>query len=676
MPQDTSIPAADLSVRKQSVRLIFGALILVMLLASLDQTIVSTALPTIVGEFGGLAHLSWIVTAYLLAATVATPVYGKLGDLFGRKIVLQSAILLFLLGSALCGISGSMTELIGFRALQGLGGGGLMVTTMAVVGDIISPRDRGRYQGIFGGVFGVSTVLGPLIGGFFVEHLSWRWIFYVNLPLGVLAVAIIGWSFTAPGARRHPAIDLAGAGLLAVSLTALILFTSLGGHTFGWGSAETLALIAASLAGTAGFVFVERRAAEPILPLRLFCNRTFAVACAIGFIVGLAMFGSVTYMPVYLQVVKGQSPSAAGLQLTPMMAGVLATSIVSGQIISRVGRYRFFPIAGTAVMSGGLALLATLGTATSTWTASGYMLVLGLGLGMVMQVLVLAVQNAVDYRDLGVATSGTTLFRSIGGSVGVSLFGAIFTASLLAHLSDRLPPETSLPAAIGPAAVRELPTPVRTAYIEAFTDALHPVFLSAAAVAAIGFALAWFLQEVPLRGPPRSETIGESFAMPRDATSLAELEQIVSRLARRDNRWQVYQRIAEAAEVPLAADEIWLLVQICIAPAPLSPARLSQDFSEPVERLEQIGERLLAKALATRRGDGALAPSNRGREMFQRMVTSRRARLSGLLERWAPEQHAEVKAMLDGLARALIAELPVAPEKPIPARSARNASDA
>ncbi|MBV9584242.1 MAG: MFS transporter, partial [Alphaproteobacteria bacterium] len=399
-------------VRKQPVRLIFGALMLVLLLASLDQTIVSTALPTIVGEFGGLAHLSWIVTAYLLATTVVTPLYGKLGDLFGRKIVLQSAILLFLLGSALCGFSRSMGELIGFRALQGLGGGGLIVTTMAVVGDILSPRERGRYQGIFGGVFGFSTVIGPLIGGFFVEHLTWRWIFYVNLPLGLLAIAVIGWTFSASTSRRRPSIDLAGAGLLAVTLASLILFTSLGGHSFAWGSREILSLIALCLAALIGFIVAETWAAEPILPLRLFANRIFAVACGVGFIVGLAMFGSVTYMPVYLQVVKGVSPSTAGLQLTPMMGGVLLTSIASGRIISRIGRYRAFPIAGTAIMTVWLGLLATLGTASSTWAASGYMLVLGLGLVMVMQVLVLAVQNAVDYRDLGVATSGTTLFRS------------------------------------------------------------------------------------------------------------------------------------------------------------------------------------------------------------------------------------------------------------------------
>jgi len=412
------------------MRLIFGALMLVMLLAALDQTIVSTALPTIVGEFGGLAHLSWIITAYLLATTIVMPLYGKLGDLYGRKVVLQSAIVIFLIGSALCGLSRSMGELIVWRALQGLGGGGLMVTAMAAIGDIVAPRERGRYQGLVGGVFGVATVIGPLIGGFFVEHLTWRWIFYVNLPLGLVSLVVIAFAFTAPAARLRPSIDFGGAVLLAVALLALVLFTSLGGHTLAWSSAPVVALLAVSLAALAGFVAVERRAAQPILPLSLFRNRTFVVACAVGFIVGVAMFGSVTYMPVYLQVVKGVSPSAAGLQLTPMMGGVLVTSIASGQIITRIGRYRMFPIAGTGLMTIGLGLLATLGTASSTWAASAYMLVLGLGLGMVMQVLVLAVQNAVDYRELGVATSGATLFRGIGGSIGVALFGAIFAAGL------------------------------------------------------------------------------------------------------------------------------------------------------------------------------------------------------------------------------------------------------
>jgi EmrB/QacA subfamily drug resistance transporter len=327
------------------VRVIFGALLLVMLLASLDQTIVSTALPTIVGEFGQLTHLSWIVTAYLLTTTIVTPLYGKLGDLFGRKAVLQSAILLFLLGSALCGASQSMGQLISFRALQGVGGGGLMVTIMAVVGDLFSPRERGRYQGIFGGVFGLATVLGPLIGGFFVEQLSWRWIFYVNLSLGLISLVIIGWAFTAPALHRRPSLDIGGAALLAVTLTTLILLTSRGEASFTWTSPAAIGLFVVTTLALLGFVAVERFAAEPLLPLFLFGHRTFTIACAVGFIVGLALFGSMTFMPMYLQIVKGISPTEAGMTLTPMMGGVLVTSIASGRLISRFGRYRPYLIA-------------------------------------------------------------------------------------------------------------------------------------------------------------------------------------------------------------------------------------------------------------------------------------------------------------------------------------------
>jgi EmrB/QacA subfamily drug resistance transporter len=642
----------------REVLLVIGALMLVMLLASLDQTIVSTALPTIVGELGGLDHLSWIVTAYMLATTVVTPLYGKLGDLFGRKLVLQGAIVLFLIGSVLCGMSQSMLQLILFRALQGLGGGGLMVTSMAAVGDIISPRERGRYQGYFGAVFGVSTVVGPLLGGFFVEHLSWRWIFYINLPLGLAALAVIGLVFHAPEKHKSPRIDLAGAGLLAAALIAAILLTSLGGHTMPWGSAPSLTLAALAIASTIGFILVERRVAEPILPLSLFANRTFAVAAAVGFIVGVAMFGAVTWMPVFLQVVKGVSPSLAGMQITPMMGGVLLTSIVSGQIISRVGRYRMFPIAGTAIMAAGLGLLGTMTVHTSTWLAAGYMLVLGLGLGMVMQVLVLAVQNAVDYRNLGVATSGATLFRSIGGSFGVAAFGAVFSAGLAANLAARLPTGATLPMASDATAVAALSPAMRTVYLESFVAALQPVFLVAAAIALVAFALTWLFKEVPLREAARAEDIGESFAMPREVTSLEELETIVARISRPELRWGMIERVARRLALDLRPDEIWLLVQLARAEAPVAPDALAVDSAGSRDTIRSLAERLVQRGLAQAGPEGDVAISAGGMTVFRDTVSGFRALLAELLARWSPESHAEARAMLTEFARYLVAELP------------------
>ncbi|TDV07846.1 MDR family MFS transporter [Paraburkholderia caballeronis] len=481
------------------VRLLFPALLLVMLLAALDQTIVSTALPTIVGELGGLDRLSWVVTAYLLTSTIVVPLYGKFGDLFGRKIVLQAAIVLFLVGSALCGVAQDMMQLIVLRALQGLGGGGLMVITMAAIGDVIPPAQRGRYQGMFGGVFGVATVIGPLLGGFLVEHLSWRWIFYINLPLGAAALAVIGAVFKPRVAHVKHVIDYMGAGFLASALTCVILFTSQGGTILPWTSVQLWLTLLFGIVSIAGFIHEERHAVEPIMPLELFRERTFVLSSLIGFIVGVSLFGSVTFLPLYLQIVKGSSPSEAGMQLLPMMGGVLVMSVITGRLISRIGKYRMFPIAGTFLVAVAMILLARLSLDTPIHVMYLYMGLLGCGLGMVMQVLILAVQNAVEFRHMGVATSGATLFRSIGGSVGVAAFGAVFSHGLNARLATVITPDVHLPQPLTPAAIHALPAALRDGYLHAFAGALHTVYFVAACVVVLSFALSWLLQDVPLR---------------------------------------------------------------------------------------------------------------------------------------------------------------------------------
>jgi len=482
----------------QPVKLIFSALLIVMGLAMLDQTIVSTALPTIVGDLGGLEHLSWVVTAYLLTSTVVTPIYGKLGDMFGRKIVLQAATVIFVIGSALCGISQDMTQLILFRAVQGTGAGGLMVVAMAVIADVVPPRQRGKYQGMFGAVFGAATIIGPLLGGFFVDNLSWHWIFYINIPLALVALIVIAFAFTAPADRTRRKIDYAGALALAVTLTAVVLFTSLGGNTFDWGSPEIIAMIAVAVVALPAFLWIESRAAEPILPLSLFRNSVFTVTSVIGFIIGLSLFGAVTFLPIYLQVVQGVSPTSSGLQLVPMMGGILVASIGSGVLISRLGRYRVFPIVGSALVAVAMGLLSRLGVDTAMWTVTVEMIILGIGLGLIMQVLILAAQNAVDPSEVGVATAGSTLFRQVGGSIGLAVFGAMFANRIAAGVAESLP-GVGAPTAVTPAAVAEMPPEILGPFLAVFTDALQTVFTLAAIVAVFAFAMTWFLREMPLR---------------------------------------------------------------------------------------------------------------------------------------------------------------------------------
>ncbi|MGA3183284.1 MAG: MDR family MFS transporter [Candidatus Dormibacteria bacterium] len=506
---------------RRRLMVVFGALMLAMLIAALDQTIVSTALPTIVGDLGGLTQLSWVVTAYILTSTISTPLYGKIGDLYGRKRIFQGAIVIFLVGSMLCGLSQNMAELIGFRALQGIGAGGLFVGSQAIIGDIVSPRERGRYMGYFGAVFGLATVAGPLLGGFLVDHATWRWVFYINVPIGIAALIATGLVLHLPRQRREHRIDYLGASLLGAGVTCIVLLTTWGGNEYPWASAQTLGLALAALVLLGAFLQVERRAVEPILPLKLFRNSVFAITNAAGFIIGLALFGSIVFLPQYLQIVKGEGATNSGLLLVPMMVGLLITSIVSGQLISRTGRYKVWPILGTGVTVIGLLLLSTMTAATPQVVTAAYMVVLGLGLGGVMQVLVVVVQNSVTQKDIGVATSTATFFRSMGGSIGVPIFGAIFSNVLIAKLVTDLPKGFHLGGLSGgignasPQVLDKLPPLIHSGVVHAFSQSLGSVFLAGVPFAVIALVLVCLIKEVPLRTriAPMTEGVDESFGV-------------------------------------------------------------------------------------------------------------------------------------------------------------------
>jgi EmrB/QacA subfamily drug resistance transporter len=497
-----NVPARGAALHGRALATVFGALMLGMFLAALDQTIVSTALPTIVGDLGGIDHLSWVVTSYLLASTASTPLYGKLGDMYGRKPVFLAAILIFLAGSLLSGLSRSMGELIAFRGLQGVGAGGLMVGAQAIIADIVPPRERGRYMGLIGSVFAVASVAGPLLGGFLVEAISWRWVFYVNMPVGVAAILVVAFRLRLRTPPTRHDIDYLGAVLLTAGVSALILVTTWGGNQYAWGSAVIVGLAVAGVLLVGAFLWHERRAAEPIIPLGLFRSSVFRVASSLGFLIGLAMFGAIIFIPLFLQLVYGVSPTSSGLRMLPLMAGLLGASILSGRAISRIGRYKAFPIAGTAVTAVGMLLLSRLDVDTAPWLASVYMLVLGIGIGLVMQVLVLVVQNDAPMRDIGVATSTATFFRSMGGSLGVALFGAIFATRLndeLAALPREVAARLGGGVNVSPDQVHALAPELRHDFLVAFVNALQPVFLVGAALIVGAFALSWLLREVPLR---------------------------------------------------------------------------------------------------------------------------------------------------------------------------------
>lgn len=488
----------------RAVRLVVASMGLLLLLAALDQTIVSTALPTIVADLGGLEHLSWVVTAYILASTVSAPLYGKLGDLYGRRNMVFVSVGLFLVGSMACGIAQTMTQLIFARALQGLGGGGLFVLALSTVGEIIPPRQRGRIQGVFAAAFSVASVIGPLVGGWFVEVASWHWIFFFNVPIGAAAVAIFAASFRPTGNRRQHRIDWAGALALSVSLASLTLATSLGGSSYPWLSPMILGLAALSIAATAAFVLIERRAPEPLLPLELFRMNTFRVTSGLGFITGAAMFGSVTFLPVYLQIAKGVSPTTSGLLLIPLTAGILTASLTAGQVMGRTGRYKWLPVIGLPLVVLGMVLLSTISPETSTTAFGGMIGLVGLGMGCVFPVMTTAVQNAVPFEHLGTATASGVMFRQIGGSLAVALFGTIFAARLAGSLAG-IPGADSLGGGleIGPQTLAELPAATREILAVAVSSAVHPIFWIGAALAAAGVLLATRLEDLPLRDRER-----------------------------------------------------------------------------------------------------------------------------------------------------------------------------
>ena len=505
MARQAQATAGGLSHKR--IMIIFSGLMLGLLLAALDQTIVATAALKIVGELGGVESLSWVVTAYMLAATVSVPLYGKISDIYGRKRIFQAAIVIFLIGSALSGAAQSMLQLVFFRALQGLGAGGLISLTMAIIGDILSPRERGRYQGYLGAVFAFASVVGPLLGGFFSDNLSWRWIFYINLPIGAVALLVTSFALDLPFTQRNHEIDYTGAALLSTGATSLLLALVWGGTTYAWGSSMIIGLLVVAAIATGLFVVQERRASEPILPQHLFRNSIFTVGSALGFLVGIAMFGAIVYLPVFLQVVTGASATDSGLLLTPLMLGIIVMSIISGRLISRTGRYRIFPIVGTALMIVGFSLLASFDADTSRTEVAIAMVVIGCGLGNTMQVIVLAVQNSVDQTDLGIATSASMFFRSIGGTVGIALFGAILNNRLTENLTTAL--GSADVAGLGEVnadnitqrlgRLGDLPPGVADSIREAVANSIHVAFLVGVPLAVLAFLLSFRLKEVPLR---------------------------------------------------------------------------------------------------------------------------------------------------------------------------------
>ncbi|WP_039796391.1 MDR family MFS transporter [Nocardia araoensis] len=644
-------PVAPMGRAKTNI--VFGTIVLGMLMAALDQTIVSTALPTIVADLGGAGHMAWVVTSYLLAEAVATALAGKLGDLFGRKLVFQISAVIFIVGSMVAGLANGMLLLVLARGIQGFGAGGLMVTSMALIADIIPLRQRGKYQGALGAVFGVTTVIGPTLGGLFTDHASWRWCFYVNVPVAVVMIALAARTIPRVRAAAEPIIDYLGIGLVALGVSCLILGLEWGGQQYAWDSPTIIGLFAAAALLLAAFVAVELRAAEPMLPMGLFRSRVFTVCSILSFIVGFAMLGSMTYLPAYLQYVDGVSATVSGVRTLPLVAGLFATSILSGQVVGKTGRYRYFPIAGTLVMALGLYLMSTMGRTTGTWLESLYMLILGSGIGLAMQVLTIVVQNTVPYAQLGTATSGVTFFRTLGSAFGTAIFGTLYSNEIGPGLAAALAQVRVVPPAVAadPHALRALPAEQSAPIIDAYADAIDHVFFWVVPIALVGFVVAWFLPEVPLRDSARAGAgdVGEGFSVPDSPDRLVQLERaIAGTMHRAGSEDPIGARILADADSDLTRGEAWALGQVYLRDRVRGEATLAgiaRAHRVPEEVIEPIYDQVGAEGYLTREGQ-RLRLTDSGATEMDRIKAAWRRWLDTRLDDWNEADPAD-RALLD-----------------------------